>query len=219
MARTYFTLEEANRSLPLVRRIVADLMKLHPRWRELVDRYEVAAGRARPDWGESPEQVALRAQIDEVAREIAACIEIGGIRVGKGTQSCGGTGIVTKVRKFLCLYLFCGGRARQVRFQEFSDMTERQGADELIDYPAVSKQLHGRNAADLELLRDVLVFVGVDLDHLDLARLFVGHLFEHRTQSAARAAPGCPEIHEHGLRRRRVDDFGRKGCRGDSADC
>ena len=49
-------------------------MALHPRWRELVDRYEVAAGRSRPDWGESPEQLALRTDIEEVAREIASCI-------------------------------------------------------------------------------------------------------------------------------------------------
>jgi len=70
----YFTLESANRALPLVRRVMADLTALHPRWRELVDRYEVAAGRSRPEWGESPEQLALRHDIEEVAREIASCI-------------------------------------------------------------------------------------------------------------------------------------------------
>ena len=53
---------------------MADLMELHPRWRELVGRYEMAAAGARPDWGESPEQLALRGQIEDVAKDIAACI-------------------------------------------------------------------------------------------------------------------------------------------------
>lgn len=74
MARKYFTLAEANRTLPLVRRIVTDIMALHPRWHELVHRYELAAAQARPEWGESPEQLALRAQIEEVAREISGFI-------------------------------------------------------------------------------------------------------------------------------------------------
>ena len=70
MPRKYFTLSEANRTLPLVRRIVADLVALHPQWRELVAQYEVAAAAARPEWGESTEQLALRGRIDDVARRI-----------------------------------------------------------------------------------------------------------------------------------------------------
>jgi len=68
--RKYFTLAEANRTLPLVRRIVADLVSLHPQWRDLVARYEVVAAGARPDWGESTEQLTLRARVEEVARQI-----------------------------------------------------------------------------------------------------------------------------------------------------
>src|SRR5690349_24266705 len=68
--RKYFTLAEANRTLPLVRRIVADLVSLHPQWRDLVARYEVGAAGARPDWGESTEQLALRARVEKVARQI-----------------------------------------------------------------------------------------------------------------------------------------------------
>jgi hypothetical protein len=74
MARTYFTLEQANKALPLVRRIVADIAVLHPRWHDLVHRYELAAAQARPDWGESPEQIALRTEIEQVAREISGFI-------------------------------------------------------------------------------------------------------------------------------------------------
>ena len=36
-----FTLPEAERTLPLVRRIVADLMAEYPRWRAAVSRYEL----------------------------------------------------------------------------------------------------------------------------------------------------------------------------------
>lgn len=68
--RTYFTLADANRTLPLVRRIVADLVALHPQWRELVGRYELVAAGARPEWGESTEQVALRSRIEDVAGRI-----------------------------------------------------------------------------------------------------------------------------------------------------
>lgn len=66
----YFTLAEANRTLPLVKRIVADLVSLHPQWRDLVARYEVVAAQARPEWGESTDQLALRNRIDDVARQI-----------------------------------------------------------------------------------------------------------------------------------------------------
>lgn len=66
----YFTLSEANRTLPLVKRIVADLLALYPNWRELVDKYELVAAQAHPDWGESEEQLRLRGEIEAVARDI-----------------------------------------------------------------------------------------------------------------------------------------------------
>ena len=68
--RKYFTLAEANRTLPLVKRIVADLVTLHPEWRDLVSEYELVAAQARPEWGESTEQMGLRGRIDEVASRI-----------------------------------------------------------------------------------------------------------------------------------------------------
>ena len=72
MSIKYFTADEANRTLPLVRRIVSDITALYPEWRELVSRYELAVAQAKPEWGESPEQIELRTRIEDVARRITA---------------------------------------------------------------------------------------------------------------------------------------------------
>jgi hypothetical protein len=75
MSRKYFSLAEANRTLPLVRRIVADITVLYPKWRDLVYRYEFVAAQARADWGESAEQLALHAEIQAVAHDINQYLE------------------------------------------------------------------------------------------------------------------------------------------------
>ena len=63
----FFTLAEANRTLPLVKRVVQDIMSVYPELKDLVSRYELVASQARPEWGESKEQLDLKAQIDAVA--------------------------------------------------------------------------------------------------------------------------------------------------------
>ena len=70
MSIKVFTVEAANSTLPLVSRIVRDVVADHPRWRELVAAYEVAALAAEPSRGESREQSRLQAEIDAVARRI-----------------------------------------------------------------------------------------------------------------------------------------------------
>jgi hypothetical protein len=65
-----FTLQRANSALPLVRRIMDDIMAEHPQWKDLVSRYELVAAGARPEWGESPEMLQLRRQIDTLAGRI-----------------------------------------------------------------------------------------------------------------------------------------------------
>jgi len=70
-----FTVEQANRALPLVRRIVQDIVAEHPQWKDLVSRYELAAAGARPEWGESPEQLKLRGEIDVLARRINGYVD------------------------------------------------------------------------------------------------------------------------------------------------
>jgi hypothetical protein len=72
MPRKYFSLGIA---LPLVKRIVSDITAMYPKWRDLVYRYEYVAVQARPDWGESAEQLALHAEIEGVARDINQYLE------------------------------------------------------------------------------------------------------------------------------------------------
>ena len=70
MARKFFTLAEANRTLPLVKRVVQDIMTVYPEWKDLVARYELVAAQAKPEWGESQEQLSLKKQVDTVAGKI-----------------------------------------------------------------------------------------------------------------------------------------------------
>jgi hypothetical protein len=66
---TVWTVERANRALPLVRRIADDLVRTHALWRELVERYEIAASRSLatdPD----PEAEQLQRELQRAAEEI-----------------------------------------------------------------------------------------------------------------------------------------------------
>ena len=65
-----FSLEEAQRTLPLVRQIVQDLTLEYPAWRAAVGRFEVLTGGARADWGETQELVAAREEVAGHAERI-----------------------------------------------------------------------------------------------------------------------------------------------------
>ena len=67
----YFTLDEANATLPYVRAIVTDVVSAYAEWRACVARYEVLAGQSRSENGETDEQITLRTEVDRVARRIA----------------------------------------------------------------------------------------------------------------------------------------------------
>lgn len=73
-----FTVEQANRTLPLVRRIVADIVALHTRWRDTIVALDVLASAQRSDEpnvrGEELEREAqtLAREIDECQRELNA---------------------------------------------------------------------------------------------------------------------------------------------------
>lgn len=72
MGNRYFSVDQANRTLPLVRRVVFDIVDEHRRWKDVVFRYELLAAGSKAEEGESADQVALREQVDESARKITA---------------------------------------------------------------------------------------------------------------------------------------------------
>jgi hypothetical protein len=65
-----FTREEAERTLPLVQRIVRDLMLEHPEWRRAVSRYELLAAGARADDGEAADLAEARREVEARALRI-----------------------------------------------------------------------------------------------------------------------------------------------------
>ena len=65
-----FTIAEAERALPLVRRILLDLQGEYPLWRTAVASYELVAGAARADWGETPQLLAAREAVTTSAERI-----------------------------------------------------------------------------------------------------------------------------------------------------
>ena len=84
-----FTLDEANRMLPLVRRIVEDLVNDHRRWQEKVNQFEIATVGSTPGnpdaMAELLQQEALRiaADIEGYVRELAALgVECKGLDAG-----------------------------------------------------------------------------------------------------------------------------------------
>lgn len=65
-----FSLQDAERTLPLVRRIVQDLTNEYPAWRAAVSRFELLTGGARADWGETGELLAAREDVTRHADRI-----------------------------------------------------------------------------------------------------------------------------------------------------
>jgi hypothetical protein len=70
----YFTIEQANSTLPLVRRIVGDLLQLHPRWRAAVVAFETEQA-AVTALGETDAARLARLEAGRLAGEIEACLE------------------------------------------------------------------------------------------------------------------------------------------------
>jgi hypothetical protein len=70
----HFTVEQADATLPLVRRIVSDLIDLHPRWRTAVAAFEAEQALVTSS-GETPSARAARLEAGRLAGEIEACLE------------------------------------------------------------------------------------------------------------------------------------------------
>lgn len=69
-----FTLREAEATLPLVRRVVGDLLAAYPRWKERVTRYELLSAPRRAEEGESAEILEVREAAAAEAERINACL-------------------------------------------------------------------------------------------------------------------------------------------------
>jgi len=70
----YFTVEEANATLPYVRSLVEDIVQDYEQWRNRVHRYEVITTSAGNTGEESEEQLQLRSEADEIACRISQFI-------------------------------------------------------------------------------------------------------------------------------------------------
>ena len=64
-----FTVDHANRTLPLVRRIVEDIVREHQRWQEAIVELDLLVSGVRADLPH-PRAVALEREIQSIAREI-----------------------------------------------------------------------------------------------------------------------------------------------------
>jgi hypothetical protein len=65
----YFTVQQANRTLPLVRKIVEDVVQQHRAWRETILELDIVASSARAD---EPREVAedLERKAQQLARDV-----------------------------------------------------------------------------------------------------------------------------------------------------
>jgi hypothetical protein len=64
-----FTVDQANRTLPLVRRIVEDIVQQHRRWQEAIVELDLIVSGVRADLPD-PRAVALEREVQSIAREI-----------------------------------------------------------------------------------------------------------------------------------------------------
>ena len=91
---------------------------------------------------------------------------------------------------------------------ELADLAFRHGAHEAVDRLAVLEGDDRRNRLDAELAGDRRMLVDVHLDQLDPAAGRGDDLFQRRLQLLAGAAPRRPEIDQHRLLARFLDDVG-----------
>src|SRR5919202_1953675 len=74
MKRKTFSIEEANRTLPLVSRIVRDIVTQHARWRDCVRESEALAAVATPE-NIDPRVEAAEREMQALAREIQGYLQ------------------------------------------------------------------------------------------------------------------------------------------------
>jgi hypothetical protein len=67
-----FTVDHANRTLPLVRRIVEDIVREHRRWQEAIVELDLLVSGVRADLPD-PRAAALEREVQAIAHEIDVC--------------------------------------------------------------------------------------------------------------------------------------------------
>ena len=72
------------------------------------------------------------------------------------------------------------------------------GSDHGVDFLTSLEHHQSWNAADAELAGHVGIFIGVELEHLDLAFELLGNFVNNGSHHATGAAPWGPEIDQHG---------------------
>ncbi len=72
--RKLFTVEQANRMLPLVSRIVQDIVTQYGRWQDRVREFELVTANVRLD-RPNPRAEVLQAEVQEIAREIQGYVD------------------------------------------------------------------------------------------------------------------------------------------------
>ena len=107
----------------------------------------------------------------------------------------------------------------QVLVQEGADLGLGQGPDEAVHRLAALEHHAERDRAHTEglaqLAGDLGLVVAVELGQLEAAGVGGLQAVEHRAELLARAAPGCPDVEQHRLLHRALDQFGFEILEGD----
>jgi hypothetical protein len=94
------------------------------------------------------------------------------------------------------------------------DLALRHRAHEAVGGLAAHEGDHGRDRLNAHLAGDGRMLVDIHLDQLDLALGRADRLFENGRELSAGSAPGRPEIDQHRLALRFLDDVLHEGLRG-----
>jgi hypothetical protein len=92
-------------------------------------------------------------------------------------------------------FLNASGMRLNMGFDLFDEVRLGLCAYELVHYFASLDEQDGGDAGDPIVDGQLRVMVDIHFAYIDLSMIFFGQFFDHRSDSAARAAPFRPEIH------------------------
>ncbi len=147
--------------------------------------------------------VVARVVVGRVDGQRLLQLEQCGIGVARGQQLLCRVGIVGAGQLFF---------GRHVLVEELADLRFGHSADEAIDRLPAREQHAERDAAHAEhlaqLLGDLRHLVGVQLGQQEAAVVVALQLFQHRAELLAGPAPLGPDVQQHGLAGRCIDEVG-----------